>query len=100
MVVGVISEEWIHIAARIAMAREATAWAGLDRSPRGGHAGVRRAGPEWVRPGILSLGGGRRASAKLHACGWAMLTIHAMPNLSVHCPNSSPHICFSKGIVT
>ena len=29
-----------------------------------------------------------------------MLTIHAMPNRSMHMPNSSPHICFSKGTVT
>ncbi len=32
--------------------------------------------------------------------GWVMLTIQAMPNWSVHMPNSSPHICFSRGIVT
>ena len=29
-----------------------------------------------------------------------MLTIHAMPNRSTRLPYSSPHICFSKGIVT
>ena len=31
---------------------------------------------------------------------WVMLTIQGMPNLSVHMPNSSPHICFSRGMVT
>ena len=30
----------------------------------------------------------------------AMLTIQAMPNLSWHMPNSSPHICFSSGTGT
>ena len=34
------------------------------------------------------------------ACGWPMLTIQGMPNLSTHIPNSSPHICFSKGTDT
>ena len=29
-----------------------------------------------------------------------MLTIQGMPNRSVSMPNSSPHICFSSGIVT
>ena len=33
-------------------------------------------------------------------CCWVMLTIQGMPNLSVHMPNSSPHICFSRGMVT
>ena len=32
--------------------------------------------------------------------GWLMLTIHPMPNWSTHMPNSSPHICFSKGTDT
>ena len=32
--------------------------------------------------------------------GWLMLTIQSMPNRSTHMPNSSPHICFSSGIVT
>lgn len=27
-----------------------------------------------------------------------MFTIHGSPNLSVHMPNVSPHICFSRGI--
>jgi hypothetical protein len=31
---------------------------------------------------------------------WVMLTIQGMPNRSVHMPNSSPHICFSRGMVT
>jgi len=31
---------------------------------------------------------------------WLTLTIHGMPNRSVHMPNSSPHACFSKGMVT
>ena len=39
-------------------------------------------------------------SGAVESCGWAMLTIQAMPNRSVHMPNSSPHICFSSGIVT
>jgi hypothetical protein len=34
------------------------------------------------------------------ACGWPMLTIQGMPNWSTHMPNSSPHICFSKGTDT
>ena len=29
-----------------------------------------------------------------------MLTIQPMPNLSMHMPNSSPHICFSSGTDT
>jgi hypothetical protein len=33
-------------------------------------------------------------------CCWVTLTIQGMPNLSVHMPNSSPHICFSRGMVT
>ena len=33
-------------------------------------------------------------------CGWVMLTIQGMPNRSTHMPNSSPHICFSRGMVT
>jgi hypothetical protein len=41
-----------------------------------------------------------RSGDELQACGWETLTIHEMPNLSWHCPNSSPHICFSSGIVT
>ena len=32
--------------------------------------------------------------------GWLMFTSHGMPNLSVQEPNSSPHICFSSGMVT
>jgi hypothetical protein len=32
--------------------------------------------------------------------GWTTSTIHGTPNLSVHMPKRSPHICFSKGIVT
>ena len=40
----------------------------------------------------------RRRSA-LAVAGRPMLTIQAMPNLSVSMPNSSPHICFSSGIV-
>jgi hypothetical protein len=32
--------------------------------------------------------------------GWVMLTIQGMPNWSVHMPNSSPHACFSSGILT
>ena len=35
-----------------------------------------------------------------HSALAPMLTIQLMPNLSVHWPNSSPHICFSSGIVT
>jgi hypothetical protein len=31
---------------------------------------------------------------------WVTLTIQGTPNLSVHMPNSSPHICFSRGMVT
>jgi len=34
------------------------------------------------------------------ACGWPMFTIQAMPNWSTHMPNSSPHICFSRGTDT
>lgn len=34
------------------------------------------------------------------ACGWPMLTIQATPNWSSHMPNSSPHICFSRGTDT
>jgi hypothetical protein len=34
------------------------------------------------------------------ACGWPMLTSHATPNWSTHMPNSSPHICFSRGTDT
>ncbi len=33
-------------------------------------------------------------------CSAMMLTIHAMPNRSMHMPNTSPHICFSSGTVT
>jgi hypothetical protein len=33
-------------------------------------------------------------------CGTTTSTIQGTPNLSVHMPNRSPHICFSKGIVT
>jgi hypothetical protein len=33
-------------------------------------------------------------------CCWVTLTIQGTPNLSVHMPNSSPHICFSRGMVT
>jgi hypothetical protein len=29
-----------------------------------------------------------------------MLTIHWIPNRSTHMPNSSPHICYSMGMVT
>jgi hypothetical protein len=34
------------------------------------------------------------------AWGWVMFTIQGMPNRSTHMPNSSPHICLSRGIVT
>jgi hypothetical protein len=34
------------------------------------------------------------------ACDWVMLTIQGTPNRSTHMPNSSPHICFSRGMVT
>jgi len=34
------------------------------------------------------------------ACGWVMLTIQVMPNWSTQEPNSSPHICFSRGTET
>jgi hypothetical protein len=33
-------------------------------------------------------------------CGWTTSTIQGTPNLSVHMPNRSPHICFSNGMVT
>jgi hypothetical protein len=33
-------------------------------------------------------------------CGMTTSTIQGTPNLSVHMPNMSPHICFSNGIVT
>ena len=32
--------------------------------------------------------------------GCVMFTIQGMPNRSMHIPNSSPHICFSSGIIT
>ena len=32
--------------------------------------------------------------------GCPMFTIQAMPNWSLHMPNSSPHICFSSGTIT
>ena len=33
------------------------------------------------------------------AWGWLMLTSQPTPYLSVSCPNSSPHICFSSGVL-
>jgi hypothetical protein len=45
-----------------------------------------------------------RASGFLAGCRYsaepAMLTIQGTPNWSMHMPNSSPHICFSSGMVT
>ena len=42
----------------------------------------------------------RGPSETRQACGRPMLTIQGMPNRSTHMPNSSPHICFSKGTDT
>jgi hypothetical protein len=47
--------------------------------------------PFWSQP--------NREAAR-QAWGWVMFTIQGMPNRSRHMPNSSPHICFSRGIVT
>lgn len=33
-------------------------------------------------------------------CGWVMFIIQGTPNRSVHMPNTSPHICFSRGTDT
>jgi hypothetical protein len=41
----------------------------------------------------------RRDEAR-QAWDCVMFTIQGMPNRSTHIPNSSPHICFSSGIVT
>ncbi len=38
--------------------------------------------------------------ARNQPCGWPMSTIQMMPNWSTHMPNSSPHICFSRGTDT
>ena len=46
--------------------------------------------------GILSVTRSRRPVEESPE----MLTIHPMPNLSVHEPNSSPHIWFSRGMDT
>jgi hypothetical protein len=48
----------------------------------------------------MTGGAAARRAALGQARGWVMLTIHGMPNRSMHMPNSSPHISFSKGIVT
>ena len=52
----------------------------------GGRFEARTAGDRMVAPG--------------QACGCVMLTIQLMPNRSTHMPNSSPHICFSRGTDT
>jgi hypothetical protein len=54
--------------------------------------------PEGVKLAVARGPGG--ADATVQAGGWVMLTIQGMPNWSTHMPNSSPHICFSNGIVT
>ncbi len=61
-------------------------------------------------PAPSSSGDTENASATLRAtdaptsgfqvCRSLMLTIQVMPNLSVHMPNTSPHICFSSGTDT
>ena len=59
-----------------------------------------QAGLDVWAPRVIRAGGcyRRRAGTGLvQACGWTMLTIQEMPNWSVHMPNSSPHICFSRG---
>jgi hypothetical protein len=48
----------------------------------------------------LRLDGKAPSQSSTYDCGWTTSTIHGTPNLSVHMPNRSPHICFSKGMVT
>ena len=62
--------------------------------PDSGHV-VADGAPRGGRPGGTPAA--RRGAGQ--ACGWPMLTIQLMPNLSTHMPNSSPHICFSSGTV-
>ena len=59
--------------------------------------------------GPVHRGGGRESARRPgkgsevrvdQPCGWLMLTIQATPNRSTHMPNSSPHICFSRGTDT
>lgn len=40
------------------------------------------------------------ASTPDQVCCSLTLTIHVIPNLSAHMPNTSPHICFSRGTDT
>jgi hypothetical protein len=62
------------------------------------------------RPGGNGMADGGEAPARHLAsgcaagagqtCGWPMLTIQEIPNWSSQAPNSSPHICFSRGTDT
>ena len=88
--------------------------ADLDASRPGQRQALRAAGRRGVRGPALQTGtqaqSGRPAAGRRlllrrliprgQARGWVMLTIHGIPNRSVTMPNSSPHICFSRGIVT
>ncbi len=49
-------------------------------------------------PAHRSVAGARAGTA--HEPAWAMFTIQATPNRSVHIPNQSPHGAFSSGTPT
>lgn len=57
-----------------------------------------RTGPHSGR--TLGRTGGAPRGRAGQPCDWPMFTIHAMPNRSTHMPNSSPHICVSRGTDT
>ncbi len=69
----------------------------VPRPPRAGPAAVAdHQGDDLWRRSVAPC----RWDAARQVWGWLMFTIQGMPNRSMHMPNTSPHICFSKGIVT
>ena len=78
--------------------RDGTGRVRAARDPRPGPPAPRRCGRRGLgRPGRRTAAAGESGA---QPWGWAMLTIHEIPNRSSQAPNSSPHICRSSGTDT
>lgn len=69
--------------------------------PNGSGDGLAECAPAGAGHGDASAThGDADASTPDQVCCSLTLTIHVIPNLSAHMPNTSPHICFSRGTDT
>jgi hypothetical protein len=53
-----------------------------------------------IGPNILGCAASAARGVQRYVAACVMLTIQEIPNRSTHMPKTSPHICFSNGIVT